>query len=809
MKKVPVKSIGTLFMLLSWVAGPIVAGQTLSNQADPRSGIQWSAAGPADVSSEALALEFLEIAEELAATPRATEASLEQAMVLLIAARWLDYTGDPLQRLLLDLASHWPQRDYSPYVREWLERHYRQTSDQDLLQRSLDYLLGQMKFRNQQEQLLKSLAQGGQGKNPRFDSELKTQLGMVSLEQSDRAGALAHFRAAYAADKNNKVAFGQWAALDPNAIAPELYFEHLRYVLRSNPLDLDAALTFAQYAERLEIYSIAAGSYQYCVQLHEFLHPADAVPAHIYLPWAMSCFNTQQKHAQVLEIAESVRRRGTFDIFLEAAAGRAALALRDPHTASIIFSKVNRRAQELLNDGPATAAIPERQQSIGPKQLAWFYCFADPEQGMALDWANRAYAVEPDSLAAASLLSFALVMNDQIQWARPLAEGNPSQIGLLALARIFLSVNDVEGAKQALLASIAKDPGSLAAVHAKELLKEHGFRYTPTIDSGSILTLLADQFGEYIVPQFVDPAHRLSLRLDLPRGTVRFGEPINGTVTATNHSSEPLLIQDQGLFPGIVRIDAQVSGDVTLSLPGLITKRVFSDVLVPPGEGVAATVRLDVPHLRRTLSANAQASLEIDFSIRWHRGVRADADGSAGVLSGPRPLPVTVRRPGVKISSRSIDDLYNSIPTADAQTRIETAKLFIGLLKEQELMYREQQMNRDVLYRFKYADWMPAKLRSALTSDSGLLLHDSDEQWEAVAIILNHLSGLTLPTDLVQTITTHLNSPRWPLRLSSLVLLAQDPRHDIRAVLQWTAQHDEHVLMRDMARALMIPSFAP
>ena len=124
-------------------------------------------------------------------------------------------------------------------------------------------------------------------------------------------------------------------------------------------------------------------------------------------------------------------------------------------------------------------------------------------------------------------------------------------------------------------------------------------------------------------------------------------------------------------------------------------------------------------------------------------------------------------------------------------------------------MSREQQMNRDVLYRFKYADWMPAKLRSALTSDTGLLLHHSDKQWESIAIILNHLSGLTLPADLIQTISTHLNSPRWPLRMSCLVLLAQDPRQDIHAVLQWTAQHDEHVLVRDMARALMVRSFAP
>ena len=61
-------------------------------------------------------------------------------------------------------------------------------------------------------------------------------------------------------------------------------------------------------------------------------------------------------------------------------------------------------------------------RDVDAKQLAWFYSFAAPQAEKALDWANKAYAIEPNSPAAGALLAYALSINGQIEWAKPLLE---------------------------------------------------------------------------------------------------------------------------------------------------------------------------------------------------------------------------------------------------------------------------------------------------------------------------------------------------------------------------------------------------
>ena len=116
-----------------------------------------------------------------------------------------------------------------------------------------------------------------------------------------------------------------------------MYLDHLRLVLRENPMDIDAALAFAQYAEQLQLYEVAAGGYQYCADLFSYLYPSEPLPARIYLPWAISSYNTQRNKQKCLEIAQAIRQRGRFDILLEAIAGRAAAKIGDANEAGRIF----------------------------------------------------------------------------------------------------------------------------------------------------------------------------------------------------------------------------------------------------------------------------------------------------------------------------------------------------------------------------------------------------------------------------------------------------------------------------------------
>jgi hypothetical protein len=789
--------LGCLLFLL---AGPCVSIQA-QRKANSIPVNQEGAAAviPSDLMSSTLARVFLEMAEELIYADRPTQAQLERAMVLVVSARSLNYTGDSIQILLLDLVDKWPHRDYSQYVMDWVNIYYNEAKNTGLLRRSIDYIVSRMKYKKQQEQFLRSLIIKDKRVSHHLRSDLKTQLGLMYYEQPDPNIAKSYLREAWNDSKYNQLAFDKLMALAPDEVTPQMHFEHLRYVVQEDPLNMQAALDFAQYAERLEIYSIAAGGYQYSVDLYRYLNPGQPLPSYLYLPWAMSCHNSQQKRHQVFDIAESIRTTGKFDIFLEAIVMRTADALKDYSVQRKVQDAVERKATQLLESGPQAAEVQAHGTPVGPMQIAWFYCFADPDDAKALEWANRAYTLQPDSPMTAALLSFARVINDRIQWAqKPLEGKEPSQISELALAQVYLSQDNPAQARDFLMSAIARDPGSLAANYGKNFLVKHGGTYVPMIKAGEMLTRLAERFEEHIVPDFVDPAERMSIRFTTHRSQLAYGEKINGVVTLANHTTEPLVISDRGLFNGHLRVHAAVTGDLTVSLPDLVTRQIPVNRHILPGRSAASAFRLDAPGLRRILDRHPQANLTVEFSLHVDPRVGDTNDLRHRSWLGREPIVVSVSRPGVVVEEDAIHEQFNAIALAPVDSRVETGRLFLGLLKEQ------QAMADTPLYRYRYAAWLPGRLTSAFSGESGLLRSNDGQDWETVALILTSMRDMTLGPELSRVIAKHLHHEQWPLRLLAIYLLSGQPGDRFREVLTWMDRNDSHVLVKDMARTFIM-----
>ena len=94
----------------------------------------------------------------------------------------------------------------------------------------------------------------------------------------------------------------------------------------------------------------------------------------------------------------------------------------------------------------------------------------------AVLWANQAYSVEPNSPAAGALLAYALGMNNQLSWAKPLLTSfEHTQIADLVQAQIHIADGDKTNAIQTLrdgdrqgrrLARRREGQGNAAAVWA-------------------------------------------------------------------------------------------------------------------------------------------------------------------------------------------------------------------------------------------------------------------------------------------------------------------------------------------------------
>ncbi|MHC4681811.1 MAG: tetratricopeptide repeat protein [Planctomycetota bacterium] len=574
--------------------------------------------------------------------------------------------------------------------------------------------------------------------------------------------------------------------------------------LRENPSDIETAVAFAQYAEQLQLYEVAAAAYGYCVELFGYLYPSEAVPARIYLPWAISSYNTRQDQSKCLEIAKRLRQQGGFDLRLEAIAGKAAVKIGDMELAMQTFQAAEENTRQLLmlqeaKQGSAGPDSPGRDRGphVSSEQLAWFYCFALPIPDRALDWANKAYKADPNSPVSAAILSYALVMNEEVESAKSLISNyERSQISDVTLGQIQLAQGQTDLAVETLNAAIAGDPGSFAAERAKEILARQGRKYVPPVDPDAVLASLARVFGDALVPAFTPPEQAISAQFDLRSDTFPYGSEFSGIIAIANYSSEPLVISDDGLFKGNIRIDAEISGDLDVSIPNLVFTRTRTAFLGEPGRNVLIAVRLMNGELKKTLLTYPQASLTIALTL-YLDPVVTDEGKIRNRLTRIRPATVRVERPGIALTGKDLRQQFNSISQPGQSQKIETARLFIGLLMEQHAM-----SGRKPLYKFMYADWMVPLLRSALVHESGLLRNPAENEWVVKVHTMAEMLALPLDHAMTSAVAENLNHAKWPVRMMAIYLLNKNQQGEFDRVLQWIVKNDPSGPVRDMAIAL-------
>jgi hypothetical protein len=728
-----------------------------------------------------------EVAHELANAEQLTPRQIEQGVILLITALRLDSGADYLMPDLIRLASRDPQRDNSALIRQLFASYINQSVDLEVAGQAIDYLLGRLNSRDQREQLLTEMLGSLGDRHKVLASEISTELGLLKAEKVDKQAAAYYFATAYNSNNSNRFAFAKLVELAGDQIRPAMYLEHLRLALGENPFDIDTALAFAQYCEKLQLYDTAAGAYEYSADLFNYLHQPEPLPAAIYLPWALSSYNTERSQHKVLQTASQIRQSGKFDLLLEAIAGRAAAKIGNPRQSQQILKAAELRALELV-----TAPRSDRGlQSVGFAQLAWFYCFAAPDANEAVEWANRAYSADPNSTNAASILAYALVMNGQSEWAKLLIENyQMNQIAELALGQIQLAQKQRSGAIETLKSAIARDPGSLAAERAKEILGQQDTEYIPAFDPEMVLVALRGEFEDALVPSFAGPEKIISVQLKLRGDKFSYTTRLEGAVVITNNSAGPVIVSDPSLFAGNIRIDAAVTGDLESNIANLVSVRIRPALPIAPGASMSVPVQLCTGLLRRMLVAHPQADLKIEFTV-FLDPVTTESGQPINRLRGLAPATAIVRRTAVQISTKYLQNRLDSLGRGRQGQKIKTAQLFAGLLMEQQIMAAGRP-----LYKLTYSDWMPELFVSALVRNL------NDEDWVVRVRTMLAMLPLSLDYNLTDAVAKNLRAKQWPVRLTALFLLAKSQGDSFARVLDWTAKYDTDTYVRQMAVAL-------
>jgi tetratricopeptide (TPR) repeat protein len=757
-----------------------------------------------EVLSPSVSQKFYELAYEPANSENANARQVEQAMVFLNAAIQLDNNNRDTRALLIDLACRDTAKNNSELVYSLLVTYVDESADVGLATKAVDYLLAKLNTRQQRENLLEQILEVTGGENVVFASELTSILGHLKAEKGDIETAEFYLMQAYKKNRYNNSAFTKLMEIKPERIGPPIYLERLRLALRENPCDIEAAIAFAQQAEQLQLYDTAAGAYEYCADLFSYLYPTEPLPARIYLPWSISSYNSKRNQSKCLEIAQEIDEQGRFDLRLDAIAGKVAAKLGNGEVATKIFQDAEKKALQLLSqDSTQTTSKPEYVQindseQVTVNQLAWFYCFALPIPDKALHWANKANINEPNSPTSSALLAYSLMMNNQVEWAKPLVENyQDNQIADLALSQIQLVQGQIDLAIETLKTAIAKDPGSFAAERAKEIMAQQGQRYIPAIDPDAILNMLERVFEQTLVPVFTAPENMLSGRLNIRGGDeFQFGSEFNGEVEIANNSVEPIVISDDSLFKGNIRIDADISGDLNEKIPNLFSAKIRTVLFIESGRNILVPVRLFTGKLRETLLTYPQASLNIDFTLYLDPTITNEGN-ITNRLTNIQPTSQQIKRPGIKLTGQYLRSRLNSLANENINEKIKTARLFISLLREQHEM-----RNKKPLYRYMYADWMEPLLRNALLHKTGLLRGSTDGQWIVKVHTMAEMLSLPLDYELISAVAMNLNSDNWAVRMMAVYMLSKANDSSFNKVLDWTAKNDSNKYVREMAIAL-------
>ncbi len=746
-----------------------------------------AASNSEELLSPSVAKTYYDIACELSYPGNITGPQNEQALIFLKAALSLDGRAVYVLPEMIKLACRDSGQNRSQLVRQLLAEYVNDSADMEIVNQAVNYLLDQLNSREQREQLLTELLQTIGSKNQTVGSQLATLLGILMIEKTDFQSAVSYMMRAYNSNKYNELAFVKLSELFPTQISPAMRLEHFRRMLAKNPLNLDAAMAFAKEAELLQLYDMSAQAYEYCADLFGYLQPDMPLPASIYLPWSITSYNTKRSQYKCLQIAKKVRSRGQYALVLEAIAGHAAMKTGAAQEANEILQSAKLKAEQIISNMNVSTA----QGIIDAQKAAWFFCFAMPDAGQAVVCANAAYAAEPNSPAAAALLAYALVIDGQVDIAKALTENYESnQIMELAKAKILLAQGSKDKAVETLKSAIDKASGTLEVEEAKKILAQNGGEYIAPIPADPILSNMENVFGKTIVPVFAQPEKLFSILLNIAGSKFAYGSEFDSTIIITNKSPDEMVICDDGLLIGNIRIDAEVSGDLSENIPNLVSMKVQPAMPIGSGKSLLIPVQLVKGKLRKLLNESPQANLNIKFTLFIDAAV--DANGHiVNRLTDVKAGTLEINRSTVEVSGTFIQNRVDSFARGNVGRKFEIAKLFVGLLQEEYIMAKGEPK-----YKYMYADRMTKILKSSLK------MNLTGDDWISKAQIIAALCDLPMDYDLISAVAENLNDSHWPVRLMAVYLLSQKPDTSFQKVLNWTAQYDSNVFVRDMAVAL-------
>jgi len=771
--------------------------------------------------------------------PQEAEKSLRQAGLFLEAAITMDGSlaigWHDLTLLLCCDAINDPGR-----ATEALYRYSNlQPEDGEMIEVWLKYQINSINDRARREYFLQQQV-AALGDYPVIRSDALTQLGIFSLEKGDIEGSRGYFEQAIMTSPYNDDALVRLLELplpkieqpggtiDPQAaaaIAQSMQMSRQvqktlrwRLRLRNNPYDLAANLDLINALENMGYYRLAQKYYAHAYTLMARQNGDEqnqTLKKDLRFRQLAGAYITKQ-YFNCIQIAEdALKESDPDDLLINSLLAKSMQQLGMNPDADAILQRIKIRAMEKIS--PSEGKDYELQE-----ELAWFFCFINPEPQEALKYANNAFAARPEDSRTKSILAYSQAMNSQYEQAQGLLQGvDPNDaIAALTQAQIMLSRGENEQALQRLQAVDKAHAGILAELVEQKIQQiksaENPPENPPTAAAVSpaeqinpqndlLESAFASEFDdkELSIPDAPEKFIQCYLRLKEKKDIFTYGENIIVQIYLSNLSDIPLLLGAGSFLDPHILLTAEVTAVSAVAPPTSVNevttaagdkviplahRYLMGHRLLPPGRSNLAVEIINIGALQKILDSHPQQSYRI--IIRGCLDPVADGKGGLmGAIAAIQPKPLVITRSAFVPSRERINMLLQQLRTGSADERIKATKLLAGLLQENQLSQKEQ-----MEYQRQAFDL--GTIQQSISEN----LENEDfrvRAWSAYAL---RLATLPAGAKELQKLGDLLSDPHWFARFMAIQSLM--PTTDLDEYLRWAAAVDKSDIIKRQAQLL-------
>lgn len=611
-----------------------------------------------------------------------------------------------------------------------------------------------------------------------FESELHRWLAGFHYERRENAEAARHIEHALKLNPMNvaarTLAYEMFGETEPALQRVEMALQ----LIAMNPTQANLIWDLAEFLAGLSLHTHAQQWYTRAIDVHQ-RSASRPVPAEFWQQLALS-YAASGDHAKAAQAADQALKIDEAFHAARLLRADARLKLGQPEPAArdmnIVSKAYTARAKEIT-----TQKIHQEAAEV-----AWFFCYHQPDKDKALAMAQIAMAAPAPGPLARLAHACALRLNGRTNEAMPIlkALAPADQLAALELARAQIERGNKAEAMTTLHKAATLRYTGIAHNLIRDLLARYGEHAAMAPPHKKLIDAL-DAFPHDVFLFHEHPEDFLAFTLRFADTALPTAGPVNLVFRLQNVGKFPITLGEGFMCRPLIAVSARLGGAEGTPYDNYLQVLMNARLVLMPGEAFEKTVAIDVGPLRQRLIQTATQTLDLEVAAMFDP-VYANGQLTAG-MGTLTAASISATRHGLDTVPSAMAALSNRANSDDVTQRILAADQLGALLADAEHRARGS------------ADGLPLDAARA-TLDTLL----SDKDWRVRAQALVAVGWSKLDTRLTNAAAPIVRRDPHPVvKLMAVRLFARQHGEKFVQVLELLSKSDPNRFVRMMAESYL------